>query len=187
MKTKTYDLPTTINVGGKDYPIRYGWRSVVDVLAALNDSALDDQGKFAAMLQIIYPGWKTIPGDFLQEAIEKACEFIDCGEKQTKTNKRKTMDWEQDAPLIIAAVNNVAKTEVRANPNIHWWTFYGWYMSIGESLFSSVIHIRAKQAKGKKLEKHEEEFYRENKALIDFRKPENEEAKAEKENILRFL
>ena len=40
-------------------------------------------------------------------------------------------------------------------------------MEIGESLFSSVLNIRQKRAKGKKLEKYEQEFYKDNRNLID--------------------
>ena len=41
-------------------------------------------------------------------------------------------------------------------------------MGIGEGLFSNIVRIRHKKAKGKKLEKYEQEFYKENKSLIDF-------------------
>ena len=77
------------------------------------------------------------------------------------------MDWEQDAPHIIPAVNKVLGGEVRSMRELHWWTFLSAYMEIGQSLFSSVLSVRQKKAKHKKLEKDEEEFYRENKALID--------------------
>ena len=35
-------------------------------------------------------------------------------------------------------------------------------MEIGECTFATIVSIRAKKQKGKKLEKWEEEFYREN-------------------------
>ena len=40
-------------------------------------------------------------------------------------------------------------------------------MEIGECTFSTVVSIRSKRAKGKKLDKWEEEFYRENRKMID--------------------
>ena len=51
----------------------------------------------------------------------------------------------------------------------------GYYMSIGESLFSSVLNVRYKRAHGKKLEKHEKEFERENIRLVRLRKQRTEE------------
>ncbi len=45
----------------------------------------------------------------------------------------------------------------------------GYFMEIEEGTFSMVLGIRQKIAKGKKLEKWEEEFYRNNKALCDIK------------------
>jgi hypothetical protein len=85
------------------------------------------------------------------------------------------IDWEQDAPIIIPEINKVAGKEVRLDPNIHWWTFFGWFMGIGDGLLASVLHIRKKKSLHKKLEKWEEEFYRANKALVDFAPKETPE------------
>ena len=60
-------------------------------------------------------------------------------------------------------------------------------MSIGEGTLATVVHIRQKKAKGKKLEKWEKEFYTANKDLIDIKTPETEEMRKEKENILKYL
>ena len=40
-------------------------------------------------------------------------------------------------------------------------------MEIGECSFSNIVSIRSKKQKGKKLDKWEEEFYREHKKEID--------------------
>ena len=102
--------------------------------------------------------------------------------------KRPTlMDWEQDAALIIPAVNRVAGHEVRAEKYIHWWTFLGYYMEIGESAFSQVVSIRQKKAKGKPLEKWEQEYYRENKRLIDLRTKYTHEECEERDRLNALL
>ena len=110
------------------------------------------------------------------------CEFIDNGVCDKKNNP-KTMDWEQDANILIPEINKILGYEVR-NPSVktHWWTFLGAYMGISESLFSNVVRIRYKKAKGKKLEKYEQEFYKENKSLIDFEQ-KNQRSNEEK-NVL---
>ena len=74
----------------------------------------------------------------------------------------KTIDWEKDSQLISSAVNKVAGQEVRAVEYMHWWTFMGYFNAIGESALSTVVGIRNKIAKGKKLEKYEMEFRRDN-------------------------
>lgn len=182
-----YDLPTSLTIGGVGYPIRYGWRSVLDVLAACADPELDDDSRAYCVLKIFYPTLEEIPEERLQEAVTKACDFIDCGQKDDGKTKPKMIDWEQDAALIIPEINKVAGREVRLDPDIHWWTFFGWFMGIGDGLLASVLHVRSKKAKGKKLEKWEKEFYDANKAIVDFETRDTEEIRAEKDNILKYL
>lgn len=141
--------------------------SITDILIAMNDPELDEQGKTLVMLKIIYPGWKKIPPEHLEEAAKKACEFIDCGQADDGIHRPRLIDWEQDWNLIIPAVNRVAGKEVRAYPSIHWWTFYSWFMEIGESTLSTIIHIRSKKAKGQKLDKWESDFCKENPKLVN--------------------
>lgn len=178
----SYDLPTSLTVGGVGYPIRYGWRAVMDIFAAFNDPELDNGEKTEVMLRILYPDWWEIPAEHLREAAEKAAHFLDCGQKREQDHKPRLVDWEQDANILIPAVNHAnGGRDVRLTPDLHWWTFFGLYMSIEGGVFSTVLHIRQKRAKGKKLEKWEEEFCRDNRNLVEIRKPvtaEDLEAKA---------
>lgn len=182
-----WEFPTSLNIGGVEYEIRTDYRAVLDLLTALNDPELTDEDEnltaymqSQVILQIMFPDCDSIPPEHIQEALDKIVEFIDMGISDDR-KKPKTMDWEQDAPILVPAINKVLNCEIRAQKYIHWWTFLGAYMEIGESLFSNVIHIRQKKASGKKLEKWEEAFYKENKSLIDFKKVEKrseEEKKA---------
>lgn len=182
----SYDLPTSLNIGGVEYRIRYNWRAIIDILSACADTELDEETKAVCLLHIFYPDLEQIPPERITEAYEKACKFIDCGQREDGP-KPKMIDWEQDALLIIPEVNKIAGREVRLDPDIHWWTFFGWFMQIGEGLLGTVIHIRGKKAKHKKLDKFEQEFYRDNKSLVDFTEPETEEIRVEKDNILKWL
>ena len=182
-----WEFPTSLNIGGVEYEIRTDYRAVLDLLTALNDPELTDEDEnltaymqSQVILQIMFPDCDSIPQEHIQEALDKVAEFIDMGISDDR-KKPKTMDWEQDAPILVPAINKVLNCEIRAQKYIPWWTFLGAYMEIGESLFSNVIHIRQKKASGKKLEKWEEAFYKENKSLIDFKKVEKrseEEKKA---------
>ena len=182
-----FDLPKTITVGGVKYALRTGFKAVRDVLIACNDPELDDEARTVVMFEILLPEWTEIPPEHLEEAGKKLVDFIDCGQKDDGKAHPRVIDWEQDAGLIISAVNNVAHVDIRTLPELHWWTFFSYFMEIRESLLSNVLSIRQKKAKGKKLEKYEEEFYRENRAMIDLKKPETDEIRAEKENILKYL
>lgn len=184
-----WEFPTSLNVGGVDYEIRTDFRVVLDLLTALSDPDLtDSDNKMTSYMQsrvimeIMFPDCDNILIEHWQEALDKVSEFIDMGISED-SNKPKSMDWEQDAPILIPAINRVLNCEIRAQKYMHWWTFLGAYMEIGESLFSNVVHIRQKKARGKKLEKWEMDFYKENKSLIDF-KQKNERSTEEK-NALR--
>lgn len=182
-----YDLPTSLTIGEVEHPIRYNWRAILDILCACSDPELDDAGKAMCVLQIFYPEWEKIPPEDVQEACKKACEFIDCGQKDDGKPKPKMIDWQQDAPIIIPEINKVSGREIRLDPDIHWWTFWGWFMGIGDGLLASVLHIRKKKAQHKKLEKWEEEFYHANKALVDIAPVETAEKAEMKEYFNRWL
>lgn len=187
-----WKLPTSLNVGGKNYKIRTDYRVILDILASMNDPDIFEPGmsqeemqqeKVMTMLQILYIDFDSIPSRDWKEAAEKACDFIDCGIKDDGKSKPRTMDWEQDAPLIVPAINKSVKIDVRSVKYMHWWTFFGLYMEIGESTFSTVVSIRDKKRRGKKLEKWEQEFYRNNKHLVDLKARRIERSDEEKDAL----
>lgn len=174
-----YELSTSLRVGDVDYPIRTDFRDVLYLLQILSSPEYEADEKGAIALRVLYETWEDIPRERYDEALERAAEFIDGGLRggQKRPGPR-TMDWEQDACIILPAVNRVLGGEVRAMPYLHWWTFLGAYMEIGESLFSTVLSVRDKRARGRKLETWEQEFYKANRALIELKKPETEADKA---------
>lgn len=183
-----YELPTSLIIGEVEYSIRCNWCSVLDILVACSDSELDNAGKAECMIKILYPDWERIPPELMQEACEKACWFIDCGYTDSSENQcPKLVDWETDAHIIIPEINKVAGREIRMDHSIHWWTFYGWYMGIGEGTFSTLVHIRDKKRRGKKLEKWEQDFYASNKKLVDMKAPDTAQIRDEKDSILKWL
>lgn len=52
---------------------------------------------------------------------------------------------------------------------------------------ATVVGIRHKLAKGQKLEKWEQQFYRENKEIVDLRPQLTKEEEAEKQRLLALL
>lgn len=167
-----FELPTSIFIEGTAYPIRNrgDFRMVLDCFEALNDSELDIDNRVLTGLIIFYDGMRdaedviTTFGINLEQAIIKMYDFFNCGQPNAPgaVMKHKLVDWEQDAQLIAGAVNAVAGKEIRAEAYLHWWTFMGYYLNIGESAFSTIVGIRNKIKTGKKLENHEKEFKRDN-------------------------
>ena len=186
-----WELPTSLEVCGKEYAIRTDYRVILDILSAMNDPEIFETGmtedekkieQTMTMLQILYIDFDSIPPRDYQEAAEKAVDFIDCGIKGDDKPKPRTMDWEQDAPIIAPEVSKVAGRDIRVGET-HWWEFFGYYLGIGEGVFNTIVSIREKRRKGKKLEKWEKEFYQNNKSLIDLKFKKIERSEEEKEAL----
>ena len=166
-----YDLPTSVEINNHHFAItnKGDYRMVIDCFIALEDSEMDKTDRCLTALIIFYEDLTCLEdvvdvfGDDVAIAVEKMFDFFNCNQQNVgyKAN-HKLIDWEQDEQLIISAINNVAGKEVRFEPYVHWWTFMGYYMSVGESALSTVVSIRDKIAKGKKLEKYEQEYRRDN-------------------------
>lgn len=167
-----WELPVSLTIGDTGFAINTDFRTVLYVLSVLSDPEYEPDEQGAVCIQVMIEDWERLPPERYPEALEALMGFIDGPgvQEERRRPRPRTMDWERDAPVLIPAVNRVLGQEVRALAYLHWWTFLGAYMEIGECLYSTVLGIRQKRAKGKKLEKHEQEFYRENKALVDLRR-----------------
>ena len=180
-----FDLPIAITIGDKQFPIRNkgDYRMVLDCFATLNDMELDEKARTIACLIIFYDGMNSaddlyVLGD-IETAIKGMFSFFELNSQSIGAKaKHKLVDWEKDEQLIVSAINNTAKMEVRAVPYMHWWTFMGYYSSIGECPLSTIIGIRDKIARGKKLEKYEKEYRKNNPQYFnwDYRTEEEKEA-----------
>ena len=167
-----FELPKSVIIENKEYSIRNDgdFRMILDCFSALQDEELSKKERVITSLIIFYDTlslynvFDVFDTDTkIEQAVTKMFDFFNCGQKSMgNRNPHKLIDWEQDNYLIASAVNNVAHIEIRSVPYMHWWTFMGHYISIGESVLSTVVNIRSKMVEGKKLEKHEQEFKRKN-------------------------
>ena len=169
-------LPISLEVEGKQYEINSDFRVALLIFQAYSDTELTPQEKCTVCLKCLY---KELPPN-TEEALNKAVWFLDGGDMpKSKQAPKKIMDWEQDQAIIFPAINKVAGYETRTpNKYLHWWSFLGMFGEIGEGLYSQVMNIRSKMAKGKKLDKTDKEFYNDHKELIDLKRkltPEEQE------------
>lgn len=165
-----YTLPTTVEIGGDEREIRWDYRPILDIITVLNDAELDNESKALAAIDIFYPDADSISIYDYQEAMERCLWFIRCGnEEDEKRKPPKLMDWEQDFKHIVAPINRVLGTEIRGPGKVHWWSFISAYNEIGDCYFAHIVRIRHQKAKGKRLDKVDLEFYRENKSAVDIK------------------
>lgn len=171
-----YGLPKSVEIGEEMFEIRYDYRVILDIFEAMNDQELSDQERALAMLQIFYVDFDQLT-DY-EAALQECIRFINGGQEEPGRKKAPNLvSWEQDFPVIVAPVNRVLGKEIRAieyNPEtntggLHWWTFLSAYYEIGDCLFAQIVRVRDKKAKGKKLDKSEQDFYKKNRDMIDIK------------------
>lgn len=178
-------LPRSIAIGGTPCPIRWDFCAALDIFEALKDPDFSDQARAYAALHILYRDADRIPAEYGQEAVERCLWYLRGGREPDppEIKKPRLMDWTQDFPIIVPAVNRVIGYDIRERRRVHWWTVLAAFHEIGgDCLFSQVVGIRSKQAKGKQLDKADQAFYRENKTLIDL----HVETTAAEEDLLKI-
>lgn len=181
-----YELPTEIIIEGIPYSIREkgDYRMVLGCFSVLEDEELEQQERIISALIIFYEDFDDIDdilgNKHLESLVKKMYEFFD-GDRISpeKKQQRKLIDWDGDSAMICSAINKVAGKEIRSEPYIHWWTFLSYYMSVGESVFSTVVGIRDKLANGKSLEKWEREYKNENPQYFNWKYKTVDEIEAE--------
>ena len=165
-----WSLPISVEIDGAEYAIRNkcDYRVVLDVISALNDEELEMEYRVECALFIFYEDLTGLKD--IQTAIVEMMKIINLGKEETAEEeaKPKLMDWKHDFQQIAPPISRVLGYSVRDAKNYtHWYDFIGAYMEIGDCTFANIISIRNKRMKGKKLEDWEQEFYRENKKIID--------------------
>lgn len=173
-------LPDTIHVDSKDFKLRTDYRIALRCFVAFNDPELKQSEQFEIMRRLLIIDYGQVQD--IAEATEQCVNFLNLGEIDNSKPKHrvKLYDWEQDEQMIFSAVNKVAGHDIRTDAQLHWWSFMSLFNEIGEGAFSQIVSIRNKKAKHKKLEKYEQEFYNDNKAIIDLKR---KKTKAELERI----
>lgn len=181
------DLPTSLEVGEKQYTIRSDFRVVLTIFEAINDPELSNRDKAIVTIKSLYAD--DIPEEHLKEAIEKANWYMDGGDMpKSEPSHKQTFDWKYDESIMFPAINKVAGYETRTKGKyLHWWSFIGMFNEIDEGLFSTVMNIRSKMASGKKLDKWEREFYNKNKSLVNIQTAKDKAEIAETEDFLKEL
>ena len=181
-------LPTSLSVNDTEYQIRSDYRDCLRIMEAFADEELDIEEKIYISLVILYKDFDRMSESDYEEAYRQLLWFLNGGDTYENEEKSKpVMDWKQDESLYFPAINKVAGREVRAMKYLHFWTFLGYYQEIGEGTFATVVNIRNKKNKGKKLEKYEQDFYRSHKNMIDLKRKYTAEEQASLDAAKRLV
>lgn len=181
--TDLYSLPVQADIGSCTYHLNTDFRVILRIFAALEDRSLPEFLRWQVALRLFYR--QRIPRDLQSEAMAYLVQFLLCGREDTPGAP--LMDWQQDAPAIIAGVNRAAGQEVRALPYVHWWTFLSWFHAMEPGELSTLVSIRDKLRRGKKLTDWEQDFYRQNKSRVELKKALSPEEAAQKAQLNALL
>lgn len=187
-------LPEVLSVGGVEYSIRTDYRNILQIFEAFQDPELTQEEKWIVAIYLLFENFSCADdvleaaqnGFDLGEAMKQISWFISAGQPEKQVLEQPTYSWTQDEQMIFSAVNKVAGRETRELEYLHWWTFLGYFNEVGEGTFSFIVSIRNKLNKGKKLEKHEKEFFSHNKELVLMKKPLTKEEQ-EQEDAYKSL
>ena len=137
-------LPVTVTIDNAEYPIDTDFRVCLMILSAFKDVELTDHEKIGIMLLNLYGG---LPHDY-EAAVNKAIEFLCCGDVTEYKQTSKLYDFEQDDKYIYAALlqKNIDLNKIE---HMHWWTFMSHFTEIGECAFSRIVYLRSQHSKGK--------------------------------------
>ena len=163
-------LPTSLEAGGVEYPIRSDYRAALDICAALADPELDGEDRAAVLLAVLYPDFDRMPPEHYGEAVAAGLRFLNGGTEEPPRAGPRLVDWAQDFPYIVAPINRVTGQEIRAAEYLHWWTFLAAYYEIGDCTFAQIVRVRDRLARGKPLDKADREWYRRNRQLVEIKR-----------------
>ena len=104
---------------------------------------MEKQERIIACLAIFLEDVTCIEDVYKIPDLEEVCKqmmiFFNCGQEESgRKLPYRLIDWKRDESLLCSAINNVANKEIRLEPYIHWWTFMGYYMAVGESSLATV-------------------------------------------------
>ena len=180
-----WELPREADIGGRTYRLHTDYRQILKIFACLQQEDIPEFIRWQIALELFFG--EQIPDEGFQQAAEYFRWFVSCGQEEGETPGPCLIDWEQDAQVIVSDVNRAAGQEIRSLPYLHWWTFLGWFHSIGEGNLSTLVSVRNKLNRGKKLEKWEQEYYRQNKNMVKMRKKYSASELAEQEQLQKLL
>lgn len=180
-----WQLPRQVTFGNTVYDIYADFRDVLEVMTYLQDTALPEFIRWEVALALFYK--QKVEPRYSKQAMEYLAWFLTGGCPERDQPGPKLLDWQQDAAAIVSDVNKTAGQEIRALPFVHWWTFLSWFHAIGEGQVSTLVSVRDKLRRGKKLEGWEKDFYRQNRKKVDLKRaytPEEEQERARLQKLL---
>ena len=175
-------FPTKIKVDSETIEINSDYRNCLRIILAFEDEDLTIQEKYEIMLKRLY---KIMPKN-IEEAINQAITFLDCGKKVQGNNiEQRVYSFKKDASFIFSSMSSTHNIDLNEIPYLHWWKFVYLFMDVRKDCtFSNIIYYRQKANAGK-LDKSEKEVYRRSYKILSLNYDEEENASEEEDEFMK--
>ncbi len=173
------DLPTTVCVGEKSYPVYTDFKQWIQLEVLLFEQGGSFLEKLPAILKLCYP---VLP-DTLEDAICGIASFYAGGQKADRKGKKHVKkpplySFLQDEGLIYAAFYQQYHIDLLVS-KLHWWQFQALFTGLSEeTLLVQIMHIRSLDISRFKSPE-EKQFYRRLKEQYKLRDTRTEAEKEE--------
>ncbi len=143
-------LPTTVEIGGKRFPIASDFRTAILFELLMQDKEATDTEKALGAFQLWFA--EEMPEN-VEEATDQMIWFYTCGKKATTAAMaerpkagipKRIYDFDIDAPLIYAAFLAQYRIDLQDTEYLHWWKFSALFEGLNEeNEISKIMQYRA--------------------------------------------
>jgi len=164
------DLPESVVVNGREYPVNSGFRAMLLIDMLMHDRELNDQEKMVQALDVFYR--ENIPED-AGEAAKQMIWFQRCGEmpkkktaaKKLRKKANRALDYEKDSKYIFAdffSIYGIRLTDSAVK--LHWWEFSAMLECLPEKCrICKIMYYRTADTRG--MGKEQKKFIQKMKEL----------------------
>lgn len=187
------DLPVTVPLAGKMFPINTDYRTGILFEQLLLDPLMPDDEKLNTVL-VLYYGKNIfsmlVDMDTVQDALNGIMWFYRCGtdmdtvdpdteDDEEPSGKDPPFSYEHDAGYIYAAFIEAYGIDLTKN-RLHWWQFRALFLGLPETvLFCKIMGYRTMEIPPK-MSKDKKRFYQRMKRIYKLPEPA-ERVRLEKE------
>jgi hypothetical protein len=139
-------LPSSVTIGGVEYPINADFKTCLRVILAFEDDTLTNAEKQMVLLANLYP---TVPDD-MRGAIEQANIFLNGGKENAgnETGPR-LYSFSKDANYIFAAFKQTHGINLQ-EARLHWFEFLALFLDLGQdTTFCQLVSLRSRVKNGR--------------------------------------
>lgn len=147
-------LPTTVNVGGIDYPINTDFRTSILFEQMAVDAEIENEEKWKYLLEYYYEGIR-ITDKNINGLVEEALKFYRCDRGQLQSDNEgckdssnsssdKIYDFDYDDMHIYSAFLQQYSIDLQDIEYLHWWKFKAMFNGLKEDCkFCKILEYRS--------------------------------------------